>query len=126
METVLSRSGESDRVPFIELFADEPVMEDIIGFDAKHSFEDVIEPVTAARRGWGERIALPGGVDVDFLCRSSEGEIRGYVRRVLRECAPGGGYTLGTGNSVANCIPVRNFLTMLEEGWHSGTCPIRC
>ncbi len=104
------------------------VMEDIIdiGFDAKHSFEDVIEPVTVAKQRWGDRIALLGGVDVDFLCRASEEQIREYVRRVLRECGPGGGYALGTGNSVANYIPARNFLTMMEEGWHSGTYPIHC
>jgi len=104
------------------------VMDDIIdiGFDAKHSFEDAIEPVTVAKKRWGDRIALLGGVDVDFLCRASQQQIREYTRRVLRQCAPGGGYALGTGNSVANYIPVENFLTMLEEGWRSGTYPITC
>ena len=104
------------------------VMEDIIdiGFDAKHSFEDVIEPVTVAKQRWGDRIALLGGADVDFLCRASEAQIREYVRRVLRECGPGGGYALGTGNSVANYIPAKNFLVMMEEGWHSATYPIHC
>ncbi len=29
---------------------------------------------------------------------------------------PGGGYCLGTGNSVANYIPLENYLTMLDEG----------
>ncbi len=29
---------------------------------------------------------------------------------------PGGGYVLGTGNSVANYIPLRNYLVMLDEG----------
>jgi len=118
------------------------VMEDFIdiGFDAKHSFEDAIEPVTVAKKRWGDRISLLGGVDVDFLCRpsrasgrpepvegrASEQRIREYVRSVLRLCAPGGGYALGTGNSVANYIPVANFLAMMEEGWKSGTYPIRC
>ena len=104
------------------------VMEDIIdiGFDAKHSFEDVIEPVTVAKTRWGDRISLLGGIDVGFLCRASQDDIRAYVRRTLRECAPGGGYALGTGNSVANYVPVANFLTMMEEGWKSGTYPIRC
>ncbi|MCK4298988.1 MAG: uroporphyrinogen-III decarboxylase-like protein, partial [Planctomycetes bacterium] len=105
------------------------VMDDLIddvGIDAKHSFEDVIEPVTVAKTRWGDRISLLGGIDVDFLCRSSHEDIRAYVRRTLRACAPGGGYALGTGNSVANYVPVANFLTMMEEGWKSGTYPIRC
>jgi uroporphyrinogen decarboxylase len=29
---------------------------------------------------------------------------------------PGGGYCLGTGNSVANYIPLENYLAMVDEG----------
>ena len=98
------------------------VIEDLIatGIDAKHSFEDIIQPVTEFKKQYGDRVAVLGGVDVDFLCRHSEPEIRRYVRHVLDECAPGGGYALGTGNSVANYIPVENYLIMLDEGWKWG------
>jgi uroporphyrinogen decarboxylase len=58
-----------------------------------------------------------GGIDVDVLARRSVDEVRIYVRKVIEECAPGGGYALGTGNSVANYIRVENYLAMLEEGW---------
>ena len=95
------------------------VMEHIIDYcqyDGKHSFEDVIEPVTVAKKRWGSRIALLGGIDVDFLARSSEPEIRRRVRETLDICMPGGGYCLGSGNSVANYIPVENYLVMLDEG----------
>lgn len=98
----------------------EEIMDDLIdfvGIDAKHSFEDAIMPVTDAVRKYGRRIGIVGGVDVDFLARRSEGEVREYVRRIIRECAPSGAYVLGTGNSVANYIPVRNYLAMLAEGW---------
>ena len=97
----------------------EEIMEDLIedvGIDAKHSFEDVIMPVTEAKRRYGERISILGGIDVNFLCQASRDEVREYVRRVIDECAPGGGYCLGTGNSVANYIKVENYLTMLDEG----------
>ena len=69
-----------------------------------------------AKRRYGKRVALLGGVDVDMLCRSSEDDVRAYTRRVIEACAPGGGWALGTGNSVANYIPVRNYLAMLDEG----------
>ncbi|MDP6115378.1 MAG: uroporphyrinogen decarboxylase family protein [Planctomycetota bacterium] len=97
----------------------EEVMEDLIEdvrIDARHSFEDVIEPVTDAVERYGDRIALLGGIDVDFLCRSSEEAVRQRVRKTLEQCMPGGGYCLGTGNSVANYIPVDNYLAMLDEG----------
>ena len=101
----------------------ESVMDDLIegvGIDAKHSFEDVIMPVAEAKRRYGERIAILGGVDMDMLATASEEEVRLYTRRVLEECMPGGGYALGTGNSVANYIPVRNYLAMLDEGMRVG------
>ena len=95
------------------------VMEDLIedvGIDAKHSFEDTIEDVRDLKGVYGDRIALLGGIDLDFLCRADEGAIRARVRDTLDICMPGGGYCLGTGNSVANYIPVDNYLAMLDEG----------
>lgn len=95
------------------------IMDDLIDdvrIDAKHSFEDTIETVESAKEAYGDRLALLGGIDVDFLCRAGETEIRRRVRRTLEKCMPGGGYCLGTGNSVANYIPLDNYLVMLDEG----------
>jgi len=100
------------------------VMEELIeevGIDALHSFEDVIEPVTEAKRRWGDRIALLGGVDMDVLARGSVDLVRRRTREVLEVCMPGGGYALGSGNSVANYIPLENYFAMLEEGWRVGS-----
>jgi uroporphyrinogen decarboxylase len=93
---------------------------DDVGIDAKHSFEDVIQPVWEAKAQWGDRVALLGGVDMDVLARGSEDEVRAYTRRCLETCAPGGGWALGSGNTIANYIPVRNYRAMLEEGWERG------
>ncbi len=95
------------------------VMDDLIDdvkIDAKHSWEDVIMPVTKAKRYWGNRVAILGGVDVDYLCRHTPEEVRAYTRRIIETCALGGGYALGTGNTVANYIPVENYLAMVDEG----------
>jgi uroporphyrinogen decarboxylase len=99
------------------------VMDDLIddvGIDGKHSFEDTYLPVTEAKRLYGNRVAILGGVDVDFLVRSDPEQVRAYTRRVLEACMPGGGYAFGTGNSVANYIPVRNYLAMLDEAMQVG------
>jgi uroporphyrinogen decarboxylase len=89
---------------------------DDVQIDARHSFEDTIEKVTDAKRSYGNRCALLGGIDVDFLCRSTQKEIRNRVRATLDVCLPGGGYCLGTGNTVANYMPLDNYLAMLDEG----------
>ena len=87
-----------------------------VEIDGRHSFEDTIEPVTLAMERYGDEIALLGGIDVDFLCRAGVAEIRQRVRETLDACQPGGGYCLGTGNSVANYIPLDNYLAMMDEG----------
>ena len=93
-----------------------PDLLDDVRIDALHSFEDTIVRVTDMKDAYGDRIALLGGIDVDFLCRASEEEIRRRVRKTLEKCMPGGGYCLGTGNSVANYIPLNHYLAMLDEG----------
>lgn len=87
-----------------------------VKIDGKHSYEDTIETVEEAKARYGSRMAILGGIDVDFLCRSSTEQVRARVRATLDACHPGGGYVLGTGNSVANYIPIENYLAMLDEG----------
>jgi uroporphyrinogen decarboxylase len=95
-----------------EIMAD---LADDVGIDGRHSFEDTIESVEEFHRRWSEKTAALGGVDVDFLCRAPQDAIRRRVREILDACQ-GGRYALGTGNSVANYIPLDNYLVMLDEG----------
>lgn len=91
-----------------------PDLADEVGFDALHSFEDVIEPVEVFYNKWHEKTAVIGGVDVDLLTRGTEEAVVKRTREILEACAPGGGYACGSGNSVANYIPVNNYLAMIE------------
>jgi uroporphyrinogen decarboxylase len=93
------------------------VMEDLIEqveIDAFHSFQDVIIPIGRFLDRYGDRVAGLGGVDMDNLGRMEEGELRRYVRGILDDCMPGR-FALGSGNTVANYIPVKNYLAMLDE-----------
>jgi len=98
------------------------VIDDVIacGWDAKHSFEDNIQPIWEAKAAYGDRIALLGGFDMDKIASMATNDIRAHTRDLIDRCAPGGGWALGTGNSVANYVPVENFLDMMEEGYASG------
>jgi len=91
------------------------VMEDIItcGVDTKHSFEDTIITVEEARERWGDRITFIGGIDVDFLCRASVDEIKERTKRTMDNCSKKGGYVIGSGNSIANYVPVKSYLAMV-------------
>ncbi len=91
------------------------IMEDIITvmrYDGKHSYEDVIMPVEDAYARWGGRIAILGGIDVDFIIRSSGDKIFERSRAMLEATAARGGYALGTGNSVPEYIEDEKYFAM--------------
>ena len=99
------------------------IMDDIVDdikVDAKHSFEDTYLPVTEAKKLYGDRMGLIGGIDMDVLARKSVKDVQQYVSQVLEACMPGGGYCLGSGNTVANYVPLENYLAMLEVGLTKG------
>lgn len=93
------------------------LMDDIIdmGVDAKHSFEDKIMPVEEAYKRWGHRIGIIGGVDMNIMSKGTEADVIKRTRQILDTCAPTGRYILGTGNSVANYIPLNNYRAMINE-----------
>ena len=99
------------------------VLIDEVGIDGKHSFEEEALPVSEFKRLYGDRVATLGGVDVDRLSRWEEQDLRGYVRSILETCSPGGGFAIGSGNSVTNYTPVENYRAMLEEVWDWNRLP---
>jgi uroporphyrinogen decarboxylase len=87
---------------------------DLLKFDAKHSYEDKILPVEDAYEKYGSKIAILGGIDVDFVCRSTPIEIKQRSLKILEKTASRGGYALGTGNSVPYYVPKENYLAMIS------------
>lgn len=97
----------------------ERVMDEIIDdmkFDGKHSYEDKILPVEEAYERFKDRIAVLGGIDVDFVCRSSSREVYERCKAIVdkTKCV---GYALGTGNSIPDYIPEENFKAMLRAAY---------
>ncbi len=115
---VIRAAHERGKLGFLHVCGQvEAIMEDLIetvGIDARHSTQDVIEPITVSKTRWGDRVALLGGVDVDFITRARPEQVGPYIREILEVCVPGGGFALGVGNWVADTIPIENYLAMLE------------
>ena len=94
----------------------EPVMDDIIDdikYEAKHSYEDKIRPVEKAYEKYGSRIAILGGIDVDFICRSTPEAVYNRAVSMLEQTGSKGGYALGSGNSIPYYVPQKNYLAMI-------------
>jgi len=102
------------------------VMDDIIdcGFNALQPIEPNAMDIREVKRRYGDHFCLIGNVDVDILSRSTPDIVRQQVRNLLRDVAPGGGYCLGSGNTVPNYVDLDNYRALLEEGLSSGRYPI--
>ncbi len=92
---------------------------DIIGdviddmkYDGRHSYEDNIVPVEDAYDALQGKIAVLGGLDVNFMSSASPEEVYRRAKAMLDKTAAKGGYALGTGNSVPDYIPDENFFAM--------------
>lgn len=93
------------------------VMEDLIsiaGIDAKHSNEDQIAPFSEWVERYGDRIGNFGGLDVDFLCRSTPEEIRKKTFACLDKIRGHGGIAFSSGSSVPDYMPAACYLAMVE------------
>jgi len=93
------------------------VMEDLIniaGIDAKHSNEDAVAPFSEWLIRYGNRIGNFGGVDMAFLCTSNGDNIKEYVNNILSYATDYRGFAFGTGNSIPNYIPIKNYMAMIE------------
>lgn len=92
------------------------VWEDIIEvmkYDGKHSYEDNIMPVEEAYVKFHERIAILGGIGMDFMCRSTPAAIVKRCQGLLELSEGCRSYALGTGNSVPDYMPYLNYFAMI-------------
>ncbi len=95
----------------------EAVMEDVIEemqFDGKHSFEDPILPIEDAYQRYHHRIAILGGIDMDFISRASPEQVYERSKKMVLRSKEFGGYALGTGNSVPQYVPEKNYFSMIR------------
>lgn len=88
------------------------VVIDDIRFDGRHSYEDTIMPVEEAYEKYGRRIAIMGGIDLDFLVRRTPEEVYRRSKAMLERAQERGSFALGSGNSIPEYVPVENYLAM--------------
>jgi uroporphyrinogen decarboxylase len=87
---------------------------DDIRFDGRHSYEDTVMPVEMAYEKYHDRLAILGGIDMNFISRSTPLEVYHRSQGMLERAACRGGYALGTGNSVPEYVPDANYFAMIR------------
>lgn len=108
------------------------MLDDLVD-DCKIDALNPIEPTTAnpgysifeIKRKYGDRLTIVGNVSPTMLATGSIAEIEAYTTRLMRECAPGGGYILASGHSINPAVTLDRWQAMLRIRDTLGVYPIR-
>jgi uroporphyrinogen decarboxylase len=103
-----------------------PVIDDMIalGVDGLHPIDPTSLDIRQVKKQYGDRVCLLGNVPTELLRSGTTAEVETYVKDLIRDIAPGGGFCLGSGNSVPEWANLDNYNTMRETALRCGTYPI--
>ena len=118
---------ENDRISMMHSDGDlSMLVDDLIAMEL-----DAIQPIDPScmdmaevKKKWGDRICLIGNVSNELLRVDSSEEIEARVKELLRDVAPGGGFALGSGNSVPNWVKFENYIAMRDACLKYGSYPL--
>lgn len=78
--------------------------------------------LAAVKKRIGERVCLKGHIDqVNLICQGTVDQIRSAVRTAIDIAAPGGGFILGTADSIRPESPEENIRAYFEAAHEFGT-----
>jgi uroporphyrinogen decarboxylase len=91
-----------------------PFLEDLVGLGIAglHPIEKAAMDIRAVKRQYGDRICLLGNVDLGLLSMGTPEEVDREVYKLIQDLAPGGGYIITSGNSLAGYLKPENVLAM--------------
>jgi uroporphyrinogen decarboxylase len=96
------------------------------GISALQPIEPKAMDIVEVKRRWGQHLALIGNIDLGYtLTLGTPQEVEAEVKQRIREVGPGGGYCVGSSNSVAGYVPLANYRAMIEATLRWGAYPIQ-
>ena len=103
------------------------VLDDLVncGVNALHPIEPKAMDIVGLKQRYGGKLCLIGNIDLSYtLTLGTPREVEEEVKERLRQVAGGGGYCLGSSNSIPGYVPLANYLAMREAGLRYGWYPI--
>ena len=85
------------------------------GVQAVHPNEPLSGDIYAMKKEWGSSFAFIGNIDVDLLERGTPEEVSIASKRLLAQLSSGGGFILGSGNSITEHTPIENYRAMIRS-----------
>ena len=103
------------------------VMDDLIacGVNALHPIEPKAMDIYKLKKIYGKKLCLMGNIDVgETLTRGNPETVDEEVKQKISRLAPGGGYCIGSSNSIPDYVPLENYIALLEASFNYGHYPI--
>jgi uroporphyrinogen decarboxylase len=102
------------------------LLEDLIalGVDALHPIDPTCMDIIQVKEKVKGRLSIIGNISTQLLEEGTPEEVSSLTRLRLRQVAPGGGYCLGSGNSVPDWAKIENYRAMIDTGLCYGRYPI--
>jgi len=93
-----------------------------IGFNGLQPIEPKAMDICALKKSFGSRLCLIGNIELDFpLVRGKPDDVTQAVKELIRAIAPGGGFCLGSSNTIPYYVPLENYVAMIEACRRYGT-----
>ena len=104
----------------------EPVLNTLLdlGVVATHPNERGAIDIRAIKKRYGHRLCVMGNVDLVTLGNGTPDQTDGEVRNLIRDLAPGGGYIISSGNSLASYLKLDCVMAMSQAIQRYGRYPI--
>ena len=85
----------------------------------------VVVDIYEMKKRYGDRLCLIGNIELaTVLATGTPQDVIEDTKMHLRRLAPGGGYCLGSSNSVTSDVPIENYRAMIDTVMEFGKYPI--
>jgi len=104
------------------------VFDDIVssGVNAIHPIEPKAMDIVEVKKRYGQSLCVIGNIDLAYtLTRGTVEEVEAEVKEKIQKVAPGGGYCLGSSNSVPEYVKTENYIAMVNACKKYGVYPIQ-
>jgi uroporphyrinogen decarboxylase len=104
------------------------VLPDLVacGLNAIHPIEPKAMDGRELKAAYGDRLCLLGNIEIgETLTLGPPADVEAEVRERIRTLAPGGGYAVGSSNTVAHYVKMENFEAMVKATRRYGRYPIK-
>ena len=96
-----------------------------MGLDVIHPIDPTCNDIVEIKKMVEGRLTLVGNVSNELLRTGTPDEVREYTRMLIKKVAPGGGFMLGSGNSVPDWAQFANYQAMRTTVLEEAAYPIK-